>query len=201
LVKLLKGRPRKKDVKRYGNGQITHASRAASNVEEATRTAVTARMRHYRVSKTAAKDQHVGSPLGRLVRWGHITPAQYQAGTKFTECIRSYLVVSTAPRDTPKCVEAALVGPMGGVTHEMQDDEAIRRERAVIKRARELIQALGGLDDGAKHVTHLNNNRSHTAVVWEVCIAEAAEPNSIYELGLLREGLNAVHRVLERWRG
>ena len=201
MVKLRKGPARKPGVQRYANGEITHAARAASNVEEATRTAITARMRHYRLSKSAAKDPGVGSPLGRLLRWGHITPAQYQAGNKFAEHIRAYLPVSTAPRDTPKCVEAALVGPMGGITHEFQDDEAVRREQGIIRRARELINALGGLDDGAKHVTHLNNNRSHTAVVWHVCIAEASEPKSVYELGLLREGLNVVHRAIERWRG
>jgi hypothetical protein len=192
LVKLLKGRPRKKDVKRYAkNGRITRASAA----DDARQTVIDARMRHYRVSRSAAKEQNVGSPLGLLVRWGHITPLQYDSGNKFAEHIRDYLPLLPAPRDTPKCVEASLTGPMG-VVHQLDDPRRDEREVKITKRARELITAIGVLDDA-----HLGSPRSHYSVVWDVCVAEKYEPKSIYELGLLREGLNAVHRVLERWRG
>lgn len=205
MGKKLAGRPRKQGVERYAkNGRETRGSRA----EDATRVVLETRMRHLGAkpdergrfsqrAKEIARDPAMGSPLGKFKKWEQITTAQHEAGEKFAIIMRDYLAISTAPRHTPKCVEAGMVGGGSGSIALPEDDETIRKHAAIETRARGLIKALEELDRFV-HNTQVANHRSHTAIVWGVCISEDTDKLSQYELGALREGLNAIGRQLER---
>ena len=176
------GRPRKPG-KRYGNGRLTRAALA----EDATITVAEARMRHYGATKKAvterepAGEQLYGFPLGRLLKLGYVSRAQYIAGNTFAEHMRSYM----------------LSKGIGGATapaFDMDRRGASLSERPVQheSEARQYMEALAEVD-------RLNPcGRSATSMLWEICLREGNEGFTPKEMGVFREGLNAVGRVITR---
>ncbi len=169
---------KRKPGRRYASGDRVKAVRQ----DEARRVALEARMRVFGISSELASREVMGSPLGRLLHWNIITPAQADAGYDFALTVRDYLAVTGGQR--PSQNKASFLpsfrgsgGPAGPVRSE--------------GRARAYMEALRDVD------TLDPTAPSATSIVWDVCISENDRMRDV-ELGLLRSGLNALSRVLHR---
>ena len=181
----MKSGRKKKPGLRYGkNGRLTRAARRANEVaqqEDTMETAIDARRRHYDVSRSAAKQPDMGFPLGRLRKWDYISQPQYEAGTKFADAMRAYL--------SSKIGKGATVS-----AQDLDRHGASLTERPVQREdeARAYIEALAELD--RQH----SRKRSTTSIIWEICLTEHAGQMDQGEIGAMREGLNAIDRVIKR---
>jgi hypothetical protein len=171
------GRKRRPGL-RYASGDRVKAVRQ----DEVRRVALEARMRVFGVSSELAARDMMGSPLGRLLHWNIITPAQAVAGYDFALTMRDYLAVAGGQRPSQNKASflPSLRGSEGGDGPVMSSGRA----RAYIEALREVDT----LDRAAP---------SATSIVWDVCVSENDRMRDA-ELGLLRSGLNALSRVLHR---
>jgi hypothetical protein len=178
-----RGRPTKSG-ERYKCGKRT----PTAIQEDMRKVALEARMRIFGISKDLAGNPDMGSPLGRLVHWKVISQAQADAGYSFAQVMREFLAAADLPKPT-----AGSTNPeprsRGGVNLEPYDPP---KEAAAQSRARRYMEALREVDR-----TDPFSGPTATSVVWDVCINET-DRRSIAEIGALRVGLNAVHRV---WYG
>jgi hypothetical protein len=189
-----RGRPTKSG-ERYKNGRLTRAARAAMQ-EDPMAVGIAARVRHYGISKDEAmakldpddKDAKFkqrmcvnwGSALARLYKRDYIKKPQYVAGNTFAEHMRSYLLskgigAPTAPAFDPLRRGASLTE--GTVKYEAE--------------AREYLGAL-------KEVDRVNPGRSATFLVMEICLRDGTEHLTPRDMGVFREGLNAIGRVIAK---
>lgn len=175
---------RKKPGKRYAkNGRLTRAART----EDAMETALEARMRLFDVTKTAALErdptgpQLMGFPLGRLFKHQYVSKAQYAAGNRFAEVMRSYLMSKGIGTGTAPAIDYNRHGASLTERPVQHQDEA-----------RQFIEALAEVD------RMMPSRRSATSLVWEVCLREQSEHMGEHEIGRMREGLNAIGRVIQR---
>lgn len=171
------GRKPKKGKRYSKNRRLTRAARQ----EDVMETVTEARMRHYGLSRTAARQPDTGFPLGRLRKKNYVSQAQYEAGTRFAETMRTYL--------------GSKIGTAGTAqAQDMDRHGASLSERPVQRQeeARAYMEALADLD-------RLNScKRSTTSVIWDVCMTEHSGHMDENEIGRMREGLNAIARVIQR---
>lgn len=171
------GRKPKKGKRYTKNRRLTRAARQ----EDVMETVTEARMRHYGLSRTAARQPDTGFPLGRLRKKNYISPAQYEAGTRFAETMRAYL--------------GSKIGTAGTAQAQDMDRHGASLSERPVKRqeeARSYMEALADLD-------RLNScKRSTTSIIWDVCMTEHSGHMDVNEIGRMREGLNAIARVIQR---
>jgi hypothetical protein len=143
-------------------------------------TAVEARMRVFGVSRDIAQTDAMGSPLQRLQHYKIISPEQAIAGYDFAFTMREYL--ATAKLQKPSQGKAGFVP----ATPDNSEGPAVRGE----SKAKEYMVVLRETD-------RLDGNMAFTttSVVWDVCVNEN-DRRSEAEIGALRVGLNAIHRVM-----
>jgi hypothetical protein len=143
-------------------------------------TAVEARMRVFGVSRDVAQTDAMGSPLQRLQHYKIISPEQAIAGYDFAFTMREYL--ATAKLQKPSQGKAGFVP----ATPDNSEGPAVRGE----SKAKEYMVELREID-------RLDGNMAFTttSVVWDVCVNEN-DRRSEAEIGALRVGLNAIHRVM-----
>lgn len=98
--------------------------------QEAMATVLEARQRHYGVTARQAKDERLGTALGRLAFAGQITADQYAAGQIYGEIMARNRAVMGLPMDQPRSVTALLIneGIFGGSTPD-HDPDLIRKVR------------------------------------------------------------------------
>jgi hypothetical protein len=171
------GRKRKPGC-RYASGDRVKTVRQ----DEVRRVALEARMRVFGVSSELASRDAMGSPLGRLLHWNIITPAQADAGYDFALTMRDYL--ATAGGQRPSHNKASFLPSFRESNAGDGPVKSAGRARAYMEALREIDM----LDRAAP---------SATSIVWDVCISENDRMRDV-ELGLLRSGLNALSRVLHR---
>jgi hypothetical protein len=140
-------------------------------------------MRIFGISKDLAGNPDMGSPLGRLVHWKVISQAQADAGYDFAVTMRDYLATAQLQRPTQ--------GKAGFIPTQRSSGDSQEPTRGEVK-AKAYMEALAEIDR-----TDPFSGPSATSVVWDVCINET-DRRSVAEIGALRVGLNAVHRV---WYG
>jgi len=169
---------KRKPGRRYASGDRMKAVRH----DEVRRVALEARMRVFGVSGELASRDVMGSPLGRLLHWKIITPAQADAGYDFALTIRDYLAAAGSQR--PSQNKASYLPSFRGSNGSDGPVRSAGRARAYMEALRE-IDTLNLLAPSA------------TSIVWDVCISENDRMRDV-ELGLLRSGLNALSRVLHR---
>lgn len=169
---------KRKPGHRYACGDRTTAVRQ----DEARRVALEARMRVFGVSLETAGRDAMGSPLGRLLHWSIITPAQADAGYDFALTIRGYLATSGGQR--PSQGRAAFLPAQGGSSDRDMPVSIQEKARAYMEALRE-VDALDPKSPSA------------TSIVWDVCVSENDRMRDS-ELGLLRSGLNAICRIHHR---
>lgn len=174
----MKAGRKRKPGRRYASGDRVVAVRQ----DEARRVALEARMRVFGVSSELASREVMGSPLGRLLHWNIITPAQADAGYHFALTMRDYLAATGGQR--PSQNKASLLPVLRGSGGSDIEVKAESRARAYM--------------DALREVDMLEScSPSATSIVWDVCISENDRMRD-KELGLLRSGLNALSRVLHR---
>ena len=112
---MAKGRKRKAG-KRHPCGKLVQPS-GAKTQREAMSTVLEARQRHYGVTARQARDERLGTALGRLAFAGSITAEQYAAGEKYGELYHRHHAVMGWPMPFPASVAGILAseGVLGGV--------------------------------------------------------------------------------------
>lgn len=97
---------------------------------DAMATVLEARQRHYGVTPAQAKDDRLGTALGRLAFAGLIDADQYAAGQIYGEIMARNRAVMGLPMDQPRSVTALLIneGIFGGSTPD-HDPDLIRKVR------------------------------------------------------------------------
>ena len=94
---MVRGRKRKPG-KRYPCGKLMREE----TEREAMSTVLEARKRHYGVSIQQARDERLGTALGRLAFRGLISDLQYQAGLAFAELYQQHNVTVGLPMPSPR---------------------------------------------------------------------------------------------------
>jgi hypothetical protein len=158
---------------------------------EAMATALDARRRHYGVSGERARDERLGTSLGRLAFRGKISDRQCQAGLAFADLYRRHHMAMGLPLPSPSSVASILIneGIFGSSPSEPMLD-ALERLRS---RFEEATDALDQCD--REHA--LAAGRRPTLLVFRaVCADEDATCWPHEDLGNLRVALNALVRVL-----
>ena len=174
----MKAGRKRKPGPRYVSGDRVKAVRQ----DEVRRVALEARMRVFGVSSELASRDVMGSPLGRLLHWNMITPAQADAGYDFALTLRDYLAAAGGQR--PSQGKASFLPSLRGAGGPDAPVKAEGRARAYMEALRE-VDALDPASPSA------------TSIVWDVCISENDRMRD-RELGLLRSGLNALSRMHHR---
>ena len=96
---MARGRKRKPG-KRYPSGKRMPAELQ----REALSTVIDARQRHYGVSSRQARDQRLGTVLGRLAFRNAITSEQFQAGEQFAALVHHHHIAFGMPLPNPRSV-------------------------------------------------------------------------------------------------
>jgi hypothetical protein len=127
-----------------------------------------------------ARTDIMGTPLGRLQHWRYISADQAIAGHDFAVTMREYL--ATAKLQKPSQGKAGFVP----ATPDNGDGPPVKGET----KAKQYMDALAGVDRSDPF-----SAPTATSIVWRVCIEEK-DCSGEREIGALRVGLNAIHRVL-----
>lgn len=182
---MIRGRKRKPG-RRHACGK-----RARGETErEAMQTAIEARQRHYGVSANRARDDRLGTSLGRLAFQELISAQQYDAGCRFAELYRRHHLTLGLPVPHPRSPAALMVsqGVFGGSGGEPEAD-VVRRLRNRFDGA---MQALEDCDDD--HA--MMRGRKPSLLLYRVvCADEDTTLWSVSDVGNLRSALNALARA------
>ncbi len=131
---MAKGRKRKAG-KRHSCGKLVQPS-AAEIQREVMSTVIEARQRHYGVTARQARDERLGTALGRLAFIGSITAEQYAAGQKYAEIYYRHHAVMGLPMPFPASVTGILAseGVLGGVGVHFSQElvEKVRRHYGAV---------------------------------------------------------------------
>ncbi|MFC3097062.1 hypothetical protein [Alteraurantiacibacter palmitatis] len=129
---MARGRKRKAG-RRHPCGKLAPAS-VGETQREVVATALEARQRHYGVTERQAKDDRLGTALGRVAFAGKITADQYAAGEMYGEIMARNRAIMGLPMDQPRSVTALLIneGIFGGSAPDHDPDlvEKVRRRAA-----------------------------------------------------------------------
>lgn len=129
---MARGRKRKAG-RRHPCGKLVPAS-VGETQREVVATVLEARQRHYGVTERQAKDDRLGTALGRVAFAGKITADQYAAGEMYGEIMARNRAVMGLPMDQPRSVTALLIneGIFGGSApdHDPALVEKVRRRAA-----------------------------------------------------------------------
>ncbi|MDN2579010.1 hypothetical protein [Aquibium sp. ELW1220] len=182
---MARGRKRKTGT-RYPCGKLERAE----TEREAMAVALDARRRHYGVSIKRARDQRLGSTLGRLAFTKLISNDQHEAGRVFGELYQRHHAVMGLPAPTPRSIAGRLIeeGIMGLSPSEPTLDQIERLRR----RFREAATALTECD----RTNRFDPGRGPSHLVHRVvCTDEDTLSWSNDDIANLRVGLNALVRV------
>lgn len=129
---MARGRKRKAG-RRHPCGKLVPAS-VGETQREVVATVLEARQRHYGVTERQAKDDRLGTALGRVAFAGKITADQYAAGELYGEIMARNRAIMGLPMDQPRSVTALLIneGIFGGSAPDHDPDlvEKVRRRAA-----------------------------------------------------------------------
>ena len=193
VVKLKRGRPKLPSKARYRDGRIKRAEYRT----DPRAVAIAGRMRVYGVTEQQAKDVSRWTLDGVLTRIG-VTGLegrrQRETAIAFAEFHAAYAEAILAPRATPQSNAAVMVARRGGVAPAPLPDDTDDREaarRRLEARMRDVVEALAEVDR-----RNCSSGVTATSLMWRVCIQEQTDYLTPYELGVFREGLNAIRRLV-----
>jgi hypothetical protein len=182
---MARGRKRKPG-KRYACGKRTRQE----TERDAMSVAIDARRRHFGVTAKQAKDERLGTALGRLAFRELISDTQYHAGVAFAELYRQHHAVFGLPSPSPRSIAGLLVneGIFGASSSEPMMDVIEKLKR----RFGDATDALAACD--RKH--RMSQGRRPTLLVHRViCTDEDAMHWPEEDIGNLRVALNALARL------
>ena len=182
---MARGRKRKPG-KRYPCGKRVRAE----TEREAMSTVIETRRRHYGVSAKRARDERLGTALGRLAFSETISDEQYQAGLVFGELYQRHHIVMGLPLPSPQSVAGLLIneGIFGGAAIELEDD--------VIERIKDRFSEASEALDQCDREQRFAMGRRPTLLIYRIiCVDEDATHWPVDDIGNLRVALNALVRV------
>ena len=182
---MVRGRKRKPG-KRYPCGK-----RMREETErEAMSTVLDARKRHFGVSGKEARDERLGTALGRLAFKGLISDVQYQAGVAFADLYLRHNVTVGLPMPSPSSVTGLLINE--GIFGASPSEPVLEVIEKVKRRFGEATDVLDACD--REH--RMSRGRRPTLLIYRViCTDEDVQHWDTEDIGNLRVALNALVRV------
>jgi hypothetical protein len=157
---------------------------------DAMSTVIDARRRHFGVTAKQAKDERLGTALGRLAFREMISETQYQAGMAFAQLYQQHHAVLGLPSPSPRSVAGLLIneGIFGTNPSEPVPEVVDKLKR----RFRDATDELDSCD--REH--RLSPGKRPTLLVYRViCTDQEAMNWPEEDLGNLRVALNALVRL------
>ena len=185
---MAKGRKRKSG-KRHPCGKLVRPTTGETQADVLA-TVVEARRRQYGVTARQARDERLGSALGRLAFRGLITADQYSAGQVYATTMGRYRAIMGLPTDQPRSMMALLINEgifaSGDVVHDADLIEKVRRQAASVQLLLRSCGCAPGCDGG----------RAAIDLVHRVVIAdEDASGWPAADIGNLVQGLEALRKL------
>ena len=152
--------------------------------------AIDARRRHFGVTAKQAKDERLGSALGRLAFLELISETQSQAGVAFAELYQQHHAVLGLPSPSPRSVAGLLIneGIFGASPSEPVQE--------VIERVKRRFNAATDALDACDREQRMSGGKRPTLLVYRViCTDEDAMNWPEEDIGNLRVALNALVRL------
>ena len=177
---------KRKPGKRYPCGKRTRQE----TERDAMSVAIEARRRHFGVTAKQAKDERLGTALGRLAFRELISETQYQAGVAFAELYQKHHAVFGLPSPSPRSVAGLLINEgIFGATPSEPMPEVVDKLRRRFRDATDVL-------DGCDREHRLSPGRRPTLLVYQViCTDQDAMSWPEEDLGNLRVALNALVRL------
>ena len=182
---MVRGRKRKPG-KRYPCGK-----RMREETErDAMSTVLEARKRHFGVSDKEARDERLGTALGRLAFKGLISDLQYQAGVAFADLYLRHNITVGLPMPSPSSVTGLLINE--GIFGASPSEPVLEVIDKVKRRYGDATAAL----DECDREQRLSPGRRPTFLVYRViCADEDVQHWDTEDIGNLRVALNALVRL------
>ena len=181
---MIRGRKRKAGD-RYPSGN----RKRAETEREAMATVIDARRRHFGVPTKVARDERLGSALGRIAFKSLISEVQYQAGREFGMLHLHHAIVMGLPVPNPQSVSMMLLkeGVFGANANENVDEiaEKIRKR---------FDAATSAINECDREQRLLPGHRPSWLIYHVICRDEDIENAKVDDLGNLRVALNALAR-------
>jgi hypothetical protein len=177
---------KRKPGKRYPCGKRTRQETERDTMS----TVIEARKRHFGVTAKQAKDERLGTALGRLAFREFISETQYQAGVAFGQLYRDHHATVGLPSPSPRSVAGLLIneGIFGASPSEPVLD--------VIEKLKRRFGAATDALDTCDREHRMSAGRRPTLLVYRViCTDEEAMHWPEEDMGNLRVALNALVRV------
>ena len=177
---------KRKPGKRYPCGKRTKQQLEM----DAMSTVIDARRRHFGVTAKQAKDERLGTALGRLAFRELISETQYQAGVAFAQLYQQHHAVLGLPSPSPRSVAGLLINE--GIFGTTPSEPAAEVVDKLKRRFRDATDVLDGCD--REH--RLSPGKRPTLLVYRViCTDQDAMSWPEEDLGNLRVALNALVRL------
>jgi hypothetical protein len=177
---------KRKPGKRYACGKRTRQE----TERDAMSTVIEARRRHFGVTAKQAKDERLGTALGRLAFRELISETQYQAGVAFAELYQQHHAVLGLPSPSPRSVAGLLINE--GIFGASPSEPVLEVIEKLKRRFRDATDALDACD--REH--RMSAGRRPTLLIYRVvCTDEDAMQWKEENMGNLRVALNALVRV------
>ena len=182
---MIRGRKRKPG-KRHACGKRMRGE----TEREAMATVLDARQRHYGVTAKQARDERLGTALGRLAFREEISDRQYQAGLAFAKLYLQHHLTMGLPVPSPSSVAAILIneGIFGS-----SPSEPVLEEIDRLKKRFEVASA--ALDQCDREQRFASARRPTLLMYRVVCNDEDTAQWPSEDIGNLRIALNALVRV------
>jgi hypothetical protein len=152
--------------------------------------AIEARRRHFGVTAEQAKDERLGTALGRLAFRELISETQYQAGVAFAELYQQHHAVFGLPSPSPRSVAGLLINE--GIFGSSPSEPLLEVVEKLKRRFGDSTDAL----DACDREQRMSGGRRPTLLVYRlICTDEDAMHWNEEDIGNLRVALNALVRL------
>ena len=177
---------KRKPGKRYPCGKRTKQQLEM----DAMSTVIDARRRHFGVTAKQAKDERLGTALGRLAFRELISEKQYQAGIAFGELYHRHQTVMGMPSPSPRSVAGLLINE--GIFGASPSEPVLEVIEKVKRRFADATSVL----DACDREQRMSAGKRPTLLVYRViCTDQDALHWAEEDIGNLRVALNALVRL------
>ena len=177
---------KRKPGKRYPCGKRTRQELE----KDAMSVAIAARRRHFGVTVKQAKDERLGTALGRLAFREMISETQYQAGVAFGQLYRDHHATVGLPSPSPRSVAGLLINE--GIFGASPSEPVLE----VIEKLKRRFGAATDALDACDREHRMSRGRRPTLLFYRViCTEEEVMHRPEEDIGNLRVALNALVKV------
>lgn len=157
---------------------------------DAMSTVIDARRRHFGVTAKQAKDERLGTALGRLAFRQMISEAQYQAGVAFAQLYQQHHSVLGLPSPSPRSVAGLLINE--GIFGASPSEPVLE----VIERVKRRFADATNVLDACDREQRMSAGKRPTLLIYRViCTDHDAMHWGEEDIGNLRVALNALTRL------